>query len=325
MKKLLIGLLVASGCLSGALAQDPVPHLVNYQGRLTDGSGTALSTGTYGVLFQLYDTPAAATNLIWGATYKLVTVGGQFNVVLGAAGGTGVTNAAVNDIGYAFGAQGRYLQMTILTDNTGTNLLVVPQVLAPRQQILSAPYALSALTASNAVNAANGSPPGTVSAYMGTNAPTGWLLCDGSAISRINYAALFAVIGTASGQGDGSATFNLPDMRGVFLRGVNGARSDSYADPDDNTLRTNIFAGGNTGNAVGSYQADMFASHNHTIGIGSDGTVIAGNILQGTSGVTFRFSSSGINGDFNGADGSHYAGGSETRPKNTYVNYIIKY
>lgn len=54
---------------------------------------------------------------------------------------------------------------------------------------------------------------------------TGWLLCDGSAVSRTTYAALYAIIGTANGQGDGSTTFNLPDFRGAFARGLDSRAS----------------------------------------------------------------------------------------------------
>jgi microcystin-dependent protein len=62
-------------------------------------------------------------------------------------------------------------------------------------------------------------PAGTIIAFAGATPPSGWLLCNGSAISRTTYSALFSAIGTAHGQGDGSATFNLPDYRGQFLRG----------------------------------------------------------------------------------------------------------
>lgn len=65
-------------------------------------------------------------------------------------------------------------------------------------------------------------PPGMVQAYAGSSAPTGWLLCAGSAVSRTTYAALFAVIGTTYGAGDGSTTFNLPDLRGRVPVGVDG-------------------------------------------------------------------------------------------------------
>lgn len=65
-------------------------------------------------------------------------------------------------------------------------------------------------------------PTGTILAFAGNGTiPKGYLLCDGSAVDRANYAALFAVIGTAYGAGDGSTTFNLPDTMSRYLRGSN--------------------------------------------------------------------------------------------------------
>ena len=63
-------------------------------------------------------------------------------------------------------------------------------------------------------------PTGAILSYAGNSAPVGFLLCDGRAVSRTTYAALFAVIGTTFGSGDGSSTFNLPDMRGRVAVGV---------------------------------------------------------------------------------------------------------
>jgi microcystin-dependent protein len=62
-------------------------------------------------------------------------------------------------------------------------------------------------------------PSGTVVPFAGATAPEGWVLCNGTTLSRSTYAALFAAIGTSWGNGDGSTTFNLPDLRGSFLRG----------------------------------------------------------------------------------------------------------
>ena len=66
--------------------------------------------------------------------------------------------------------------------------------------------------------------PGIVNFFASNVAPTGWLKCNGTAVSRSNYAALFAVVGTAFGAGDGSTTFNVPDLRGEFLRGFDDGR-----------------------------------------------------------------------------------------------------
>ena len=79
----------------------------------------------------------------------------------------------------------------------------------------------------NALKTAIASTVGTISAYGGNTAPTGWLLCDGTAISQTTYADLFAVIGCNFGCSGGN--FNLPDLRGRFLRGRDGSTT---RDPD---------------------------------------------------------------------------------------------
>src|SRR5690606_10610092 len=96
--------------------------------------------------------------------------------------------------------------------------------------------------------------------FAGSTCPTGYILADGSAISRTTYADLFDIIGTSHGEGDGSTTFNLPDYRGRFLRGLDGTAGN---DPDK-ASRTAMNSGGNTGNAVGSVQADEFKNHTHS-------------------------------------------------------------
>lgn len=60
-------------------------------------------------------------------------------------------------------------------------------------------------------------PPGTIIHYAGRTVPSGWLICNGANVSRTDYAALFAAIGTTYGAGDGSSTFNLPNLNGRFL------------------------------------------------------------------------------------------------------------
>jgi microcystin-dependent protein len=63
-------------------------------------------------------------------------------------------------------------------------------------------------------------PSGAILDFAGSAAPTGWLLCDGTAVSRATYAALYAVISTTYGAGDGSSTFNLPNFKGRVALGV---------------------------------------------------------------------------------------------------------
>jgi uncharacterized protein (TIGR02145 family) len=147
-------------------------------------------------------------------------------------------------------------------------------------------------------------PVGTISAFGGTIPPEGWYLCDGAAKSRSENSALFEVIGINFGSGDGTTTFNLPDLRGLFLRGVDGNRS---MDPDRDFRSPN---GAGQLDAPGSIQPDAFKNHSHTIQVGAS-----------SSGGMIPFSASMEAGYTSTA----FQGGSETRPKNVYVNYIIKY
>ena len=117
-----------------------------------------------------------------------------------------------------------------------------------------------------AINAATSfdMPSGSIIVYAGSSAPTGWLFCDGSAISRSTYSALFGIISTTYGVGDGSSTFNLPDIRGRVVAGKEASASlltSAVGGLNGNTL-------GNTGGAQGitltSAQSGLPA-HNHTL------------------------------------------------------------
>lgn len=63
-------------------------------------------------------------------------------------------------------------------------------------------------------------PPGTIIHYAGRTVPSGWLICNGANVSRTDYAALFAAIGTIYGAGNGSTTFGLPNLNGLFFEGT---------------------------------------------------------------------------------------------------------
>lgn len=94
--------------------------------------------------------------------------------------------------------------------------------------------------------------PGEVTAYAGSSTPSGWLACDGSAVSRTTYAALFAAIGTVYGVGNGSTTFNVPNLNGRVVVGQ---------DP----LQTEFNALGETGGAkTHTLTVDQMPSHTHT-------------------------------------------------------------
>ena len=150
-------------------------------------------------------------------------------------------------------------------------------------------------------------PTGAITMYGGASAPGGYLLCDGAAYSRSIYSALFTAIGTAYGVGDGSTTFNVPDMRGMFPRGVTGASAN---DPDASS-RTSI-NGGNSGNNVGSVQSSAFGSHYHTSSCTNGPGLSAPQIPGYNQGTSIANVS------------TNTVGGNETRPINIYLNFIIK-
>lgn len=91
-------------------------------------------------------------------------------------------------------------------------------------------------------------PPGAVIPYAGSTAPEGWLLCNGAAVSRTTYAALFDLIGTTFGVGDGSTTFNVPDMRSKMPIGVGaGTWTFEFDSTDVNTSTDEITVTANDG------------------------------------------------------------------------------
>lgn len=101
---------------------------------------------------------------------------------------------------------------------------------------------------------------GEVKIWPAGTVPTGYLECNGAAVSRATYSELFAVIGTMYGAGDGTTTFNLPDYRGEFLRGfANGSTNDP-----DAASRTNR-GDGTIGDNVGTKQTAQYASHTHSV------------------------------------------------------------
>lgn len=113
-------------------------------------------------------------------------------------------------------------------------------------------------------------PAGAVFDFAAVAAPAGYLACDGSAVSRTTFAALFAVIGTTFGAGDGSTTFNLPDARGRVTAGYDAANA---------TGRLNGSAPGVDASAIGHTGGEQahalttpeLATHNHTVTITDNG------------------------------------------------------
>ncbi|APQ13420.1 phage tail protein [Pseudomonas oryzihabitans] len=163
-------------------------------------------------------------------------------------------------------------------------------------------------------------PAGTVTYFAGGSAPVGWFKANGAAVSRSAYAELFAALGTAHGPGDGFTTFNLPDLRGEFVRGLDDGR------------------GVDKGRVLGSAQDGQNQEHSHsgrtaTAGahshsyMNTDTALTRSSGLSGGNDFTDRDSyySTSTNGDHSHALTIDPSGGSEARPRNVALLAIIKY
>jgi len=301
-------LVLAAG--SPARAQDSAT-VMPYHGRL-ELSGEA-HTGSLEMIFRLFETASGGTAL-WSETQLVEIHGGLFSTLLGKT--TPISDAL---------HQQPTLYLEIEVDGV---------TLAGRQQLGAAPFSVHDYL-----------PSGMVVPFAGAAAPTGWLLCDGRAVSRASYPLLFAAVGTTYGVGDGSTTFNLPDLRGRMPLGkdnmggtaanrVTAAQADALgggAGAQDRTLTTSELpahthsATGSSG-AAGSHHHEIFpALSGHTPGPGS--------WLQGAS---YQFTG-GYGDAITGDDGSHShtisvtvqsaGSGQAFSVMNPYttLNYLIKY
>jgi microcystin-dependent protein len=149
-------------------------------------------------------------------------------------------------------------------------------------------------------------PTGSVFMMATITVPSGYLECDGAAVSRSTYSDLFSAIGETWGAGDGSSTFNTPDLRGEFVRGWASDRRGDGADPASDT-----------GRAFASSQAEAFKEHRHTtsidnrsIEVSGTGSYSMGPGNRPQTAVSFTQMS--------------LEGGTETRPRNKAMMYVIK-
>lgn len=287
----------------------------NYQAVVRNVDGMLLANSDVSLRISLYPGQMASTPT-WVETHNAHTdISGSFGINVGSGSrdaNSNVTNYADIDFTAAY----YWLKIEILEGNNWREVSF--------SQLPSSPYSE---VAHNAV------PSGMIVAFAGPteNIPAGWLLCDGSEVSRSQYINLYNAIGVAWGAGDNSTTFNLPDLRGMFLRGVAG--TDTIGDPDAENRIARYNNGGNIGNNVGSYQGDAIRN-------------ITGAVRDNIIGYSTNTDTSNHEGSLNWIDvksvgvrkGTSWDGftgisfdaslvvpvGSDNRPKNAYVTYIIK-
>lgn len=265
---------------------DATPFVVDTSGQV--GIGTA--------------TPGNALDIA-GGTFQISSAGGTARSTISADTSNSYFSAS-DDRNFVVQTNAA----TRLTVNSSTATSTVPVVLPANPT--------TSLQAATKAYVDLGSPAGIVAPFAGTSAPSGWLACDGSSVLRTDYPNLFTAIGTTWGSVD-STHFTLPDLRGTFLRGTGTNATGSSS--------------GAVGPSVGTYAADTYLNHSHAVTDPGHNhsyfTVSSSGRQSGSStlcyldpGVTTTTGTSTTGLTVN----TSTTGGTETKPKNYGVLYIIK-
>jgi len=270
------------------------------------------------VQFNSSGAMAASANLTFnGTTLAVAGLTNSGNTVLGDAGGDTLTinsNAMAIPNTLNVGSNTLYLspsgtQVGIGTTTVGSNMLTVAGTVASTAGGFVFPDSTTQTTAVTA-------PAASMMVFAGASAPSGWLLCFGQAISRTTYATLFSAVSTTYGIGDGSTTFNLPDMRGRVAAGADnmggsaaGRLTSTTMSPDGNTLSA---TGGTQTHTL--ITAEM-PSHTHALSDAYPGV---------NTGGSWQNQGGGYGGSIQ-TIGSTGGGGAHLNVQPTLVlNYIIK-
>ena len=302
---------------------------INYQAQIRNSIGVLIADSSVTLQFSLLPGQLATTPT-WKEQWTVQTDQyGMVHLVIGQGTKISATVATFDLVDFTSAAY--YLKTELKVGGSFSTL--------SNEQFQSVPYAK---VAGNATLF----PPGFIMPFAGDSSkiPNGWFLCDGREISRSQYSALYAVILDNWGRGNNSTTFNLPDLRGTFLRGRDGSAGN---DPD-NVASTNNgidgkryakYNGGNDGNSVGSYQSDAIQNIKGNVGVRVREGTSSGSPIENPTGAfkagpnrTMRIVSSSPNDvwsiptlDFDASGSVGARTTTETRPKNAYVNFLIKY
>ncbi len=269
-----------------------IPNLITYQGTLSDQGSPANSPPLYPMTFQLTD----------------------------QSGNTPYSNVISNQVTVKNGLFSVQLNFQLLPPNTWDTIspylkvAVNGQALSPTEPINATAYAIVSNTVvDNAITPAKVAlgyglvPTGSIVAYASATPPAGWLVCDGSALSRSAYSALFLAIGTTWGIGDGVSTFSLPDFRGRAPIGAGQGAGLS-----------NRPLGQTIGEETHILTVPEMPSHSHLYGKGSPGIDV--DNTGSTRVALFTTDGTGQTVSPTGGGGPH-----NNMQPSAAVNFIIKY
>ncbi len=225
---------------------------ISFTGVTQNANGTATLTGVKSCLFKApYTASSGLTKTHAGASTFILSNDAAFYANIMNFVQTSLSSGAV----------------PATTSVNGISKLSVDPVSAPSPIVVgdNDPRMLSPTLASSVAYV---TAPGILSMYVGASAPTGWLFCDGSAVSRSTYSALFGVISTTYGAGDNSTTFNVPDLRGRVPVGVGtgtGGGATGIGTPASGSALTQIVLGRWKGEETHTLTIGELAAHTHSL------------------------------------------------------------
>ncbi|MBA1261246.1 hypothetical protein G7022_23335 [Pseudomonas psychrotolerans] len=328
---------------------DPSGANLCVQNDASDGTG-GISVLSYAPTLAMLDRTANARSARWKTDGNRMYLEWD-NADLGASWGPSkfaitpegeVVSSASNGFRLAYGDYGAfwrndgaalYLMLTAKGDPWGAwnnlrpftmNLVTGKIAMSAGLEVLTKARGDSSNDAASTgfVQDATGTRTAEIVFFPSSSAPAGFLKANGAAVSRSTYAALFAVIGTNYGAGDGSSTFNIPDLRGEFLRawddgrGVDGGRVLNSNQASQNLNHTHSATAANAG------------AHQHTMSFKQDRAPEgAGNAVYGDEAY---YSGEASQGTSTAGDHTHtitvsFSGGTESRPRNIALLACIKY
>lgn len=165
--------------------------------------------------------------------------------------------------------------------------------------------------------------PGLVLPFAGSASPVGWLLCQGQAVSRTTYAGLFEVIGITYGAGNGTTTFNVPDLRGEFVRGLDAGRG---IDPDrqlGSAQKGTMLPIDGTGASAGTPGTSGYIPASTSTLVSNDQSLVASRVGADLSSRTEYPNTIEAYANAQNVDASAFFVG-VSRPRNVAMNHVIK-
>jgi len=292
---------------------DPLPNSVSATpGQFDNSTNLATTAFVQGVGFQFSGTfGLSASTTLTASTHAGALVVATSTPTINVTLPTASSMPAKSVIKFwSFGAGG----MTIVAAGADSILLPAANTTFSLLTGASVTFASNGVAGWYAIDMSATSPVGGIIQVASLTVPLGYLKANGAAVSRVSYASLFAAIGTVFGAGDGSTTFNIPDLRGEFVRGFDDGR------------------GVDASRVLGSLQLDALQNItgqlNSAYSSGLVGNALGAFTVNGTGSVTYGNAgpiAGNLGVGFSAANSPGARTSTETRPRNVALLHCIKY